>query len=125
MVEDEFSIRELLNALVKKLGCRGEVATGGQEALAMIRRSDFDAVLLDLRCPDLPAEDVVSGIHRLRPSLVGRVLVITGDVADLNTLVLVERHFLLQIPRSRLLQDLMGRLQALLGIRPSARRIES
>jgi len=118
VIEGEPATSEVLGVLLSKLGCRGEVAVNGQQALAMVSRRDFDAVLLDLRSCTLPPEEVVSGIHDIRPSLVGRVLVITGEVDDRQTLDLIERYFLLQIRRSNLLDDLVGRLRALLRIAP-------
>ena len=120
LIESEPVARDVLRLLMKKLGCEGEVATDGQQALSMVSRNDFDAVLLDLRSSALPPEEVVAGIHDIRPSLVGRVLVITGEVDDSATLDLVERYFLLQIRRSRLINDLVGRLRALLRISPAA-----
>jgi len=119
VIEGEPAANEVLRVLLKKLGCHGEVASSGQQALAMVSRRDFDAVLLDLRSSTLPPEEVVSGIHDIRPSLMGRVLVITGEVDDRKTLDLVERYFLLQIRRSNLLNDLVGLLRALLRIAPS------
>lgn len=123
LIEGEPGVRKVLRALLTKLGCRGEVAADGQEALAMVSRRNFDAVLLDLRSSTLPPEEVVAGIHDIRPSLVGRVLVITGEVDDHQTLDLVERYFLLQIPRNRLINDLVGRMRALLRIAPSPTQI--
>ncbi len=123
LIEKEAAVGEAVRILLKKLGCQGEVAANGQEALAMVSRRDFDAVLLDLRSSSLPPEEVVSGIHDIRPSLVGRVLVITGEVDDHRTLDLVERYFLLQIPRNRLINDLVGRLRALLRIAPTPTQI--
>lgn len=120
LIESEPVARDVLRLLMKKLGCEGQVATDGQQALSMVSRNDFDAVLLDLRSSALPPEEVVAGIHDIRPSLVGRVLVITGEVDDSATLDLVERYFLLQIRRSRLINDLVGRLRALLRISPAA-----
>jgi DNA-binding response OmpR family regulator len=124
LIESEPVAREVLRVLVNNLGCHGEVVDDGQQALAIIRCEDFDAVLLDLRSSSLPPEEVVSGIHDLRPSLVGRVLVITGEVDDNSTLDLIERYFLLQIRRSRLIFDLVGRLRALLRIAPSPSEIQ-
>lgn len=123
LVEGEPASGEVLRGLLKKVGCQGELAADGQQALAMVGSGDFDAVLLDLRSSNLPPEEVVAGIHDIRPSLVGRVLVITGEVDDSETLDLVERYFLLQIRRNRLLKDLGGRLRALLRIAPSPSRI--
>ncbi|HXH49945.1 MAG TPA: hypothetical protein VNM47_11430 [Terriglobia bacterium] len=118
LIQKEPITRDVLRVLVNNLGCQGEVAVDGPQALAMVRSQDYDAVLLDLRSSALPPEEVVSGIHDIRPALVGRVLVITGEVDDPTTLELVERYFLLQIRQSRLSFDLAGRLRALLQIAP-------
>ncbi len=118
LIESDPESRKALRVLLNRLGCEGEVAADGMQALAMVSRNDFDAVLLDLRSSALPPDEVVSGIHDIRPSLMGRVLVITGEVDDPDTLDLVERYFLLQVRPSSLTNDLAGRLRALLRIAP-------
>ncbi len=123
IVEDEPSIRNALSTLLSGLGCDGGIADSGQEALAMISRDRFDAVLLDLRCSDLQAEEVVSQIREIRPSLVGRVLVITGEIADAKTMELVERHLLLRVPDYRLLEKVSCWLRELLWTSPSPNHV--
>jgi len=119
IIEDEPSIRNALFVLLAGLGCEGDVAYTGQQALAMISRERFDAVLLDLRCSNFPAEEVVLQIKELRPNLVGRVLVITSEVTDPQTLDMVSRHLLPSISRSRLMPDLWGQLRGILGLSTS------
>lgn len=119
IIEDEPSIRNVLFVLLAGLGCEGDVAYTGQQALSMISRGSFDAVLLDLRCSNVGAEEVVSQIKDIRPNLVGRVLVITGEVTDPQTMELLDRYFLPHIPRNRLMIDLWGRLRAILGMNSS------
>jgi len=121
IVEDEPSIRNILYVLLAGLGCEGDAVPDGQQALAKIRREEFDAVLLDLRCSNINAEDVVPQIQEVRPSLVGRVLVITGEVTDAATLDLIERHCLQHVPRHRIQQDMLDQLRVLLKISPSAK----
>jgi CheY-like chemotaxis protein len=121
IVEDEPSIRNILYVLLAGLGCEGDAVPDGQQALARIRREEFDAVLLDLRCSNINAENVVPEIQEIRPSLVGRVLVITGEVADAVTLDLIERYCLQHVSRQRIQQDLLDQLRVLLGIFPSAK----
>jgi DNA-binding NarL/FixJ family response regulator len=101
--------------LLAGLGCEGDVATNSDQALSMIRRDRFDAVLVDLRTTHIPPDQMVTAITDLRPSLVGRVLVITGEVSDPKTLEMLARDAVPHIPRSRITSDLWGRLQALLG----------
>lgn len=115
IIEDEPSIRNILYVLLAAAGCEGDVAYSGQQALAMISHQKFDAVLLDLRCVNAPAEQVVSQIKEIRPSLLGRVLVITGEVTDPQAMELIERHVLPHIPGNRLMSDLWGQLRGLFG----------
>ena len=115
IIEDEPAIRNVLYVLLAGLGWDGDVAPNAQQALSMVRKERFDAVLLDLRSTQLPAEEMVSAITELRPSLVGRVLVITSEVSDPQTLQMLERCAVPHLPRSRLSTDLWGRLRTLLG----------
>jgi CheY-like chemotaxis protein len=116
IVEDQPAIRNVLYVLLAGLGCDGDVATGAKMALSMIQQEKFDAVLLDLRCSEMPAEEVVAKIKSLRPNLVGRVLVITGEVTDPQTLEVIERNCLPHVPRNRVAEELWERLRSLLGL---------
>jgi DNA-binding response OmpR family regulator len=115
IIEDEPAIRNVLYVLLAGLGCDGDVAPDTQHALAMIRQDRFDAVLLDLRSAHLPPEQMVAAITDLRPSLVGRVLVITGEVSDPRILEVLERNAVPHVPRSRVTSDLWARMRSLLG----------
>lgn len=123
IVEDDAAIRNVLYVLLAGVGCEGDIAYSGKQALAMLSREKFDAVLLDLRCSNLPAADMVSQIKEIRPSLVGRVLVITGELTDAQTIQMIEQHCLPHVPRNRLMQDLWGRLRTVLGINSSPKAV--
>lgn len=114
IIEDEPSIRNILYVLVAGLGYDGDVASDAHQALSMIRQDQFDAVLLDLRSAQLP--QMVSAITELRPSLVGRVLVITGEVSDPNTLKMLERYAVPHVPRSRVTSDLSRSIAQMDGL---------
>jgi DNA-binding NtrC family response regulator len=120
IIEDEPSIRSVLYVLLAGLGCQGNIAHNGHQALAMIEKQSFDAVLLDLRCSEMPAGEMVSAIKELRPSLVGRVLVITGEVADPQTMEMIKKNCWHHIPRQRVMQELWERLRSLLAFSPSS-----
>ncbi len=123
VVEDEPSIRNILNSLLGKLGLDTQTAQNGSQAIDILSRDKFDAVLLNLRCADLQAEAVVTHIEQIRPSLVGRVLVITGEVPDARAMALVERHFLPHVTDYDLLESLRRWLQGIFGIQSSPRRV--
>ena len=120
IIEDEPSIRNIIYVLLAGADCDGEIAYSDKQALGMISRSSFDAVLLDIRSADNPPEEMVSRMMSLRPSLVGRVLVITGEIADPEILDWLEHHSLHHLPGNRLMQDLWERLREILGLAPAA-----
>jgi len=119
VVEGEPSIRNLFYVLLAGLGCEGNIAHSGRQALAMIEKESFDAVLLDLRYSEMPAGEMVSALRELRPNLLGRVLVITGEISDPQTMEMIKKNCWPYIPRQRVMQELWGRLRALLGLSQS------
>ncbi|HLY61102.1 MAG TPA: response regulator [Terriglobia bacterium] len=122
IIEDEPSIRNIIYVLLAGADCDGEIAYSGKQALGMISRGSFDAVLLDIRSSDTPPEEMVSQMMRLRPSLVGRVLVITGEISDSKILDWLENQRLHHLPGNRLMQDLWDRLRGILGLGPAANK---
>jgi DNA-binding NtrC family response regulator len=116
IIEDDACIRNVLYVLLANLGCEGEIAHSSADALAMLRRESFDAVLLDLRCAYAPPEEMVSKIRSLRPSLVGRVLIITGEAEDVEAIQRLERHCLQHVSRCCLSEGIGDRLREFLNI---------
>ncbi len=115
IIEDEPAIRNLIRVLLASMGCECTIAMCGNQALAMLKQKSFDVVLLDLRVCDLPTEKVLRGIKEIQPNLIGRVLVINGEVADVETMDVIERHCLQNVPRNRLVQQLWPSVQTLTG----------
>ena len=116
IIEDDASMRNVLYVLLAAQHCDGEVASSSRQALAMISRESFDAILLDLRCQNVLPDQMLSQIAQLRPNLFGRVLVITGEVADAKSLELIERNCLPHITRSRLTTEFLDKIRSLLGL---------
>jgi DNA-binding NtrC family response regulator len=120
VIEDEPTIRNVLYVLLAGFDCESEIAHSGQQALGLIARDSFDAVLLDLRSNSVPAEEMVARIKQLQPSLVGRVLVISGEVTNPKTLEWLEGQCLTPIAANRLMQELWGRLRGIFGLAASS-----
>jgi CheY-like chemotaxis protein len=91
-VENRLAISSLLHFLLEGLDYEGEEALGGRATLGTINRDSFDAILLDLRYPDTPAEQPVFRFTRLESTLVDRVLAISADVEDPSIVELIKRH---------------------------------
>jgi two-component system nitrogen regulation response regulator NtrX len=81
VVDDEGSIRESLRMILEYEGYRVEEAGGGREALATAAHVDPDAVLLDIKMPEMDGIEVLSAFRERGYQM--PVLMITGhgDVA--------------------------------------------
>jgi len=81
IVEDE---RALATALVEALtdaGLEVEHAGDGEEALACLRRGNYDAVICDIKMPRVDGMTLYRAIAAATPELARRVIFVTGDVA--------------------------------------------
>lgn len=58
IVDDNQLNSRLVGLVLKRLGWETQVAASGEQALALLRQSRVDLVLLDLRMPGLPGEQV-------------------------------------------------------------------
>jgi len=76
VVDDEEHIRRVLNVLLSKQGYAVDLAAGGQEALDHLTRHVHDAVLCDLRMPDLDGLEVLRRIKAHDPEV--PVIIITA-----------------------------------------------
>lgn len=112
IADDDPENREILRRLLEPRGFRLDFAVNGVETIAKMEREDFDAVLLDIRMPEMDGFEVLS---RLRET--GRlgntpVIVVTGLQEEQDAVRCIENgaeDFLSRPIRSALL---MARLSA-------------
>src|ERR1700722_10780638 len=69
VVDDERAIRHALSATLGTLGFDVEEAETGEEALAMTRRSHYDAVLMDINMPGMGGVSACREIKYIAPGL--------------------------------------------------------
>lgn len=81
-VEDEESIREAFALRLRDHGYVVQTASSGDEALALLRSTDPDILILDLLMPKLSGLDVLARVKQLSPSLPVIVLTARGTVKD-------------------------------------------
>lgn len=86
VVDDEPAIAHYISEALSAEGVDVTVASDGPAARRAILTGAFDAVLTDLRMPDMSGERLLAFVGEHRPSLAGRVLIMTGDAlsADVN-----------------------------------------
>jgi nitrogen-specific signal transduction histidine kinase/CheY-like chemotaxis protein len=82
VVEDESSIVEFIQILLRETGWRVDVAPGGRTALDHLRARHYDLVISDMRMPDGDGEDFYRRAVATDQALARRFLFVTGDTAN-------------------------------------------
>lgn len=75
-VDDEPVILDSFRKILVLAGFAVDTVETGQEALALVRKNDYDFVFTDLKMPGMDGLDVAKGVHHLRPDI--DIAIITG-----------------------------------------------
>ena len=65
LAEDSDTARELLKALLQRMGCRVDTVSDGQEAIVQVCREFYDAILMDIEMPVLDGLNAALEIRKL------------------------------------------------------------
>ncbi len=92
VIEDEPSVTAFLCAALQRNGYRVVPAASGAEGLQLLARGEYLGVISDIRTPGgVNGADVHAWIRRHRPDLCSRIIFITGDTANRETLALLKQ----------------------------------
>lgn len=80
VVDDEPGIRRVLSRALTRLGHTVLLATTGEEACDVLDTSRVDVVMMDLRMPSMSGQTLYHAIASRWPELVGRVVIMSGDL---------------------------------------------
>lgn len=81
IVEDERALATALAEALTDAGLEVDHAGDGEEALACLRRANYDVVICDLKMPRVDGMTLYRAIAAATPELARRVIFVTGDVA--------------------------------------------
>ena len=68
VVDDELSMRELLEFMLKKEGYQVSVAQNGSQAIEMLQKGRYDLLLCDIRLGDMTGLDVLRACRKKQPN---------------------------------------------------------
>ena len=82
VVEDEPSVRMLLDRVIRKLGYNTLVAASGEEALALVagHNGPLDALVSDVQMPGIQGPDLARRLRAERPALA--IVLVSGFIGD-------------------------------------------
>ena len=98
VADDEEAIRNVLERFLRREGSRVIAASGGLEVLAIIRAEPVDAVLLDMRMPDLGGARVYQTLQAERADVASRTVFLSGDTTGVAQELGVPEHRVLLKP---------------------------
>jgi len=91
IVDDDDSVRELLEFIIKKEGFRIEKAADGEEALNKARSANPDLILLDLMLPKFGGFEILRELQSDETSGIP-IVVITGRYTDRSTSDMIKQE---------------------------------
>lgn len=91
IVDDDESVRELIEFIVKKEGFRIEKAADGEEALQKARAVNPDLILLDLMLPKYGGFEILRELQADETSGIP-IVIITGRYTDRSTSDMIKQE---------------------------------
>ena len=84
VVDDENSMREFLEIMLSKEGYQVATAAGGGEAIDLLKKSDFDLVITDIRMKEIDGLEVLKKCKELHPNT---IVILISAYASTSTAV--------------------------------------
>jgi two-component system response regulator ResD len=78
VVDDDAALQGLLSTLLTRHGFSVDCASNGRLAFEYLKRGSYSVILLDLMMPDVNGFELLDRIERESPSLMRRVIVLSG-----------------------------------------------
>jgi DNA-binding NtrC family response regulator len=116
LIEDEPSIMALVSATLERNGYEVVCIESGAEALRMLEKGRYLGVVSDMRTPGgVDGAQVHSWISANRPDLVDRIVIITGDYANEETVSTLRKIGALYLEKPFRVQDLIAAVEKTMG----------
>ena len=114
VVDDEPEVVAMLRDMLERAGYDVTVAESGAVALEMVGAASFDAVVSDLRMPDMDGADLWHQIAQHEAGLAQRILFVTGDTLSRDTRAFLARSGCGTLEKPFAKADLLARVTELL-----------
>ena len=85
VVDDEESNAALVRRVLAGAGYDVESTTLSRRALVMMERTAYDAVICDVKMPELSGQELYGRVCQIRPEMARRFIFVTGDIDGEDT----------------------------------------
>lgn len=86
IIDDEQLLLDLLTHLLSKIGYQVDQACDSREAAGKLKDQQYDAIFLDMKMPLMDGKAFYLKIQERFPGLAKRIVFVTGDVANPETI---------------------------------------
>ncbi len=116
VIEDEPSVLSFVKAALERSGYSVATVATGAEALGMLERENYLGVVSDMRTPGgVDGADVHAWIAARKPELASRVIFITGDIVNEETVATLRRTGAPCVEKPFRVQQLLEIVKKVLG----------
>jgi DNA-binding NtrC family response regulator len=116
LIEDEPSIMALVSATLERNGYDVVCIESGADALRMLEKGQYLGVVSDMRTPGgVDGAQVHSWISVNRPDLINKIVIITGDYANEETVTTLRKIGALYLEKPFRVQDLISAVEKTMG----------
>jgi len=91
IVEDEPSISQVCQRVLRGEGFEVDVATNGKDAQDMIENKKYDFLFVDIRTPAMSGKELYQWLLEKNPELASGVIFTTGDMMRGDTQTFIEK----------------------------------
>lgn len=119
VIEDEPSVMTLLRSALERSGYAIVPAPSGVEALRLLAAGEYLGIITDMRMPGgVTGADVHAWVAANRPQLASRILFITGDLVNDETVSLLQRTGAPFVEKPFRVQQLLASVEKTFGKAP-------
>lgn len=86
IIEDEKMTAEAVKEALELNGMSAEIAEDGTRGIEMVKETEYDLILLDLKMPKLSGEDVLKEVRKIRPYVLVIIYTNFSEFADIKAL---------------------------------------
>jgi CheY-like chemotaxis protein len=117
IADDETDVRRFLRTVLEGAGHKVWEASNGKEAAALIRRTKFDVVIMDLAMPEGEGLETIQALKKEHPDL--RIIAMSGSFPDVYLGTILRMAELLgakaSLPKPCSTDDVLKTVQRVLG----------
>ena len=116
LIEDERSVMNFIRTALERRGYALRTASSGVEGIRVLQAEKFAGIISDMRMPGgASGADVHAWVLQHRPELKNRVLFITGDTVNEETLNALNDTGVPYIEKPFRMHDLMATVEKIFG----------